>query len=59
MQQCCKKILFFYILGSIGYTQEWLRGDEVQESEEAHPHEGLRLMDKSGWIAGTMCFLYT
>merc|ERR1711936_843546 len=34
-----------------GYSQDWLRGDEVSERDQAHPHEGLRLADKSGWIA--------
>merc|ERR1739844_89683 len=26
-------------------------GDEVSERDQAHPHEGLRLADKSGWVA--------
>jgi len=34
-----------------GYSQDWLRGDEVSERDQAHPHEGLRLADKSGWVA--------
>ena len=29
-----------------GYTQAWLRG----EGPAAHPHEGLRLADQSGWV---------
>ena len=38
-------------LTASGYSQDWLRGDEVSERDQAHPHEGLRLADKSGWIA--------
>ena len=33
--------------GSKGYTQAWLRG----EGPMAHVHEGIRLQDKSGWVA--------
>ena len=33
--------------GSTGYTQAWLRG----EGPVAHAHEGIRLADKSGWVA--------
>ena len=29
-----------------GYTQAWLRG----EGPAAHPHEGIRLADQSGWV---------
>ena len=32
---------------SVSYSQEWLRG----EGPQAHPHEGIRLADKSGWVA--------
>ena len=32
---------------SVSYSQEWLRG----EGPTAHPHEGIRLADKSGWVA--------
>ena len=39
------------ILTATGYSQDWLRGDEVSERDQAHPHEGLRLADKSGWVA--------
>ena len=39
------------ILTASGYSQDWLRGDEVSDRDQAHPHEGLRLADKSGWIA--------
>ena len=33
--------------GSKGYTNNWLRG----EGPAAHAHEGIRLKDKSGWVA--------
>ena len=33
--------------GSKGYTNNWLRG----EGPAAHAHEGIRLQDKSGWVA--------
>ena len=33
--------------GSKGYTNDWLRG----EGPAAHAHEGIRLQDKSGWVA--------
>ena len=36
------------LLGSIGYTQAWLRGDESIDGD--HVHEGLRLADGSGWV---------
>ena len=29
------------------YSQTWLRG----EGPEAHPHEGVQLSDRSGWVA--------
>ena len=32
---------------SVSYTQEWLRG----EGPQAHPHEGIMLADRSGWVA--------
>ena len=35
----------------IGYTQDWLRGDQVGDSNQAHPHEGLWLSDRTGWVA--------
>jgi len=34
----------------IGYTQDWLRGDEVGDRDQAHVHEGLRLADRTGWV---------
>ena len=33
--------------GSKGYTSDWLRG----EGPAAHVHEGIRLQDRSGWVA--------
>ena len=33
--------------GSKGYNNDWLRG----EGPAAHAHEGIRLQDKSGWVA--------
>jgi hypothetical protein len=36
------------LLGSIEYTQAWLRGDESIDGD--HVHEGLRLADGSGWV---------
>ena len=33
--------------GSKGYSQAWLWG----EGPAAHAHEGIRLQDKSGWVA--------
>ena len=33
--------------GSKGYSQAWLRG----EGPAAHAHEGIRLEDRSGWVA--------
>ena len=38
-----------YCSGSPGYQQAWLRGDP--EGPTAHVHEGVRLADKSGWVA--------
>ena len=35
----------------IGYTQDWLRGDQVGDSNQAKPNEGLRLADRTGWVA--------
>ena len=36
---------------SIGYTQAWLKGDINSEADGgAHVHEGLRLLDGSGWV---------
>ena len=35
--------------GSPAYQQVWLRGDP--EGPSAHVHEGVRLADKSGWVA--------
>ena len=51
-------MLFFPLLliispltaNGIGYTQDWLRGDQVGERDQAHVHEGLRLDDGSGWV---------
>ena len=34
---------------SVSYSQVWLRGDS--EGPSAHVHEGVRLADKSGWVA--------
>ena len=35
----------------IGYSQVWLRGDENTDADGgAHVHEGLRLLDGSGWV---------
>ena len=31
---------------STGYSQQWIRG----EGPVAHPHEGIRLRDGSGWV---------
>ena len=42
------------IVGSNGYTQQWLRGDDAQGGKFGHAHEGLRLMDQSGWVAGNI-----
>ena len=33
--------------GSKGYSQAWLWG----EGPAAHAHEGIRLEDRSGWVA--------
>ena len=35
--------------GSQAYQQVWLRGDP--EGPAAHVHEGVKLVDKSGWVA--------
>jgi len=53
-----KTVLFlFAVLSPVyyahgGYTQAWLRGDENTDADGgAMPHEGLRLIDGSGWVA--------
>ena len=49
-------LIYFLLLNApntangIGYTQDWLRGDEVGDRDQAHVHEGLRLADRTGWV---------
>ena len=49
-------LIYFILLiapntaNGIGYTQDWLRGDEVGDRDQAHVHEGLRLADRTGWV---------
>ena len=51
-------LIYFLLLNApntangIGYTQDWLRGDEVGDRDQAHVHEGLRLADRTGWGGG-------
>ena len=40
-------LLFINLSLAIEYNQAWLRG----EGPEAHPHEGIKLSDGSGWVA--------
>ena len=32
------------------YQQEWLRGQEA-DNDGGHPHEGIRLAARDGWVA--------
>ena len=49
-------LIYFLLLvapitaNGVGYTQDWLRGDEVGDRDQAHVHEGLRLADRTGWV---------
>ena len=43
---CSNEAFLNLTLGSSGYTQAWLRGDELG----AHVHEGLRLEGGDGWV---------
>ena len=42
----------FFSGNSDGYSQDWLKGDEIDESQGgAHPHEGITLAGGDGYVA--------